>query len=87
MKKAEKHKLQIKPELSLMNSITHENQRGKPAYGKSNYANHKGARCSRGQQYPCQAQNHSSEECWHTHPGNFPNWFRDSQAMWKSEKQ
>ncbi|KNZ54487.1 hypothetical protein VP01_2933g1 [Puccinia sorghi] len=44
-------------------------------------------RCKSGFHNPKQDENHSSDDCWHLHPDKAPEWWRDSQAQWKANKE
>lgn len=52
---------------------------------KSNQ-NQKGSRCIDGFHNPKQDSNHSSDLCWHLHPDKAPEWWREGQEKWKSNK-
>ncbi|KNZ54671.1 hypothetical protein VP01_2888g2 [Puccinia sorghi] len=44
-------------------------------------------RCRSGYHNPKQDENHSSENCWHLHPNIAPDWWKESQAQWKANKE
>ncbi|KNZ52703.1 hypothetical protein VP01_3476g1 [Puccinia sorghi] len=48
--------------------------------------NQKGSRCMEDYQSPKQDSNHSSDSCWHLHHKKAPDWWRESQERWKSNK-
>ncbi|KAI7935206.1 hypothetical protein MJO28_016844 [Puccinia striiformis f. sp. tritici] len=43
-------------------------------------------RCTTGSHSPKQDQNHSSDACWHLHPDQAPEWWREAQAKWQASK-
>ncbi|KNZ59434.1 hypothetical protein VP01_1730g4 [Puccinia sorghi] len=43
-------------------------------------------RCTEGFHNPKQDDNHSSDTCWHLHPDRAPDWWKESQAKWKANK-
>ncbi|KNZ44822.1 hypothetical protein VP01_878g3 [Puccinia sorghi] len=44
-------------------------------------------RCKSGYHNPRQDSNHTSDNCWHLHPDKAPEWWRDSQAQWRANKE
>ncbi|KNZ53473.1 hypothetical protein VP01_322g3 [Puccinia sorghi] len=48
--------------------------------------NQKASRCTEGWHNPKQDVNHTSDACWHLHPDKAPDWWRESQEKWKTNK-
>ncbi|KNZ54267.1 hypothetical protein VP01_2994g3 [Puccinia sorghi] len=44
-------------------------------------------RCTEGFHNPKQDENHTSDTCWHLHPDRAPDWWKESQAKWKANKE
>ncbi|KNZ59388.1 hypothetical protein VP01_1742g3 [Puccinia sorghi] len=44
-------------------------------------------RCRTGYHNPKQDKNHNSDSCWHLHPEIAPDWWKESQAQWKANKE
>ncbi|POV94118.1 hypothetical protein PSTT_17014, partial [Puccinia striiformis] len=54
--------------------------------GQSGAGSNRGKRCTTGFHNPKQDDNHFSDSCWHLHPDKAPEWWREAQAKWQSNK-
>ncbi|KAI7962507.1 hypothetical protein MJO28_000601 [Puccinia striiformis f. sp. tritici] len=70
--------------ISTKNQRSNKNNEGQS--GQSGAGSNRGKRCTTGFHNPKQDDNHSSDSCWHLHPDKAPEWWREAQAKWQSNK-
>ncbi|KNZ54761.1 hypothetical protein VP01_2861g4 [Puccinia sorghi] len=58
----------------------------KSGQNQGSSGNKKNSRCTEGSHNPRQDSNHSSDLCWNLHPEKAPDWWRENQEKWKSNK-
>ena len=61
-------------------SVRPQDSRSRP------YAANRNARCTEGFHNPRQDRSHSSDDCWHLHPENAPDWWRGGKARKRQAK-
>ncbi|POV98137.1 hypothetical protein PSHT_14197 [Puccinia striiformis] len=70
--------------ISTKNQRSNKNNEGRS--GQSGAGSNRGKRCTTGFHNPKQDDNHFSDSCWHLHPDKAPEWWREAQAKWQSNK-